>query len=212
MIETPSTPRETTMAHSMNSLLGPQSELDLRPDELVGEAYERIMREASSNSEQGRWFEHLFMTCVSDLPEFEITDIWPWRDWPDREAVTGRDGRDYGIDLVAELSSGERVAIQCKCYRPGHRVSKSDIDSFIAEARPRLVQPSMDNFDKRMDVRRRIVDQRPDTPGTSHRLPQLPRSHDQGIRHDSGTRTKTTSRRRDRCRLRRTEQRQSGPR
>ena len=124
------------MAHSMNSLLGPQSELDLRPDELVGEAYERILREASSNSEQGRWFEHLFMTCVRDLPEFEITGIWPWRDWPDREAVTGRDGRDYGIDLVAQLASGDLVAIQCKCYRPGHRVAKSDIDSFIAEARP----------------------------------------------------------------------------
>lgn len=124
------------MAYNTNPELDPQSQLDLRPDETVGEAYERVLREASSNSEQGRWFEHLFMTCVRDLPEFEITGIWPWRDWPDREAVTGRDGRDYGIDLVAELSSGERVAIQCKCYRPGHRVSKSDINSFIAEARP----------------------------------------------------------------------------
>ena len=124
------------MATGINSILDPQSELDLRPDETVRDAYERILREASSNAEQGRWFEHLFMTCVRELPEFEIVDIWPWRDWPDREAVTGRDGRDYGIDLVAELSSGERVAIQCKCYRPGHRVSKQDVDGFMAEARP----------------------------------------------------------------------------
>ena len=124
------------MAPNTNPELDPQSELDLRPDETVRDAYERILREASSNAEQGRWFEHLFMTCVRELPEFEIVDIWPWRDWPDREAVTGRDGRDYGIDLVAELSSGERVAIQCKCYRPGHRVSKQDVDGFMAEARP----------------------------------------------------------------------------
>lgn len=129
---------EKTMAQIMNPRLDPQSTLDLRPDETVGEAYERILREATSNSEQGRWFEHLFMTCVRELPEFEIanTKVWPWRDWPDREAVTGRDGRDYGIDLVAELKSGERVAIQCKCYKPGHRVARDDINSFIAEARP----------------------------------------------------------------------------
>ena len=129
---------EKTMAQSMNPRLDPQSTLDLRPDETVGEAYERILREATSNSEQGRWFEHLFMTCVRELPEFEIanTKVWPWRDWPDREAITGRDGRDYGVDLVAELTSGERVAIQCKCYRPGHRVARDDINSFIAEARP----------------------------------------------------------------------------
>ena len=123
------------MAIRNNLGLDPQSTLDLRDDETVGDAYERILREATSNSEQGRWFEHLFMTCVRELPEFEIEDIWPWRDWPDREAVTGRDGRDYGVDLVAELASGERVAIQCKCYRPGHKVSKDDVNSFIAEAR-----------------------------------------------------------------------------
>ena len=124
------------MATSTNPELHPQSTLDLRLNETVGEAYERILRDATSNAEQGFWFEHLFMTCVRELREFEIVNIWPWRDWPDREAVTGRNRRDFGIDLVAELASGDLVAIQCKCYRPGHRVSKQDIESFIAEARP----------------------------------------------------------------------------
>ena len=111
-----------------------QGEFDLRPDEVVGDVLERIFAEASSESEKGRWFEHLFMAVVKDNPDFDTAEIWPWRDWPNREAKTGLDGRDHGIDLVAELNDGSTVAIQCKCFAESHLVSKRDIDSFLAES------------------------------------------------------------------------------
>ena len=111
-----------------------QGEFDLRPDEFVGDVLDRIFAEASSESEKGRWFEHLFMAVVTDNPDFDTAEIWPWRDWPDREPQTGLDGRDHGIDLVAQLNDGTTVAIQCKCFAGSHSVSKRDIDSFLAES------------------------------------------------------------------------------
>lgn len=114
---------------------GPEQEaFDLRPDELVGDVLDRIFAEATSESEKGRWFEHLFMAVVADNPDFDATEIWPWRDWPDREKRTGLDGRDHGIDLVAQLNDGITVAIQCKCFSEAHLVSKRDVDSFLAES------------------------------------------------------------------------------
>ena len=114
-----------------------QTALDVRPSERVGNVLARIRREASSEAEKGRWFEHLFLATVRDNAEFDVADIWPWRDWPDRERLTGLDGRDQGIDLVAVQADGTLVAIQCKCYAEDAVLAKPDIDSFLAEsARP----------------------------------------------------------------------------
>ena len=110
----------------------PQPTLDLRRDQLIREPFERIFREAAGNEEQGRWLEHLFMAVARELPDFQVTDIWTWREWPDRLRLTGLDGRDTGIDLVAKLTNGSLVAVQCKCYASDHYVSKPDVDSFIS--------------------------------------------------------------------------------
>ena len=109
-----------------------QPTLDLRPDQRIRVPFERIFAEASTTSEKGRWFEHLFMAVARELPDFQVADIWTWREWPERLELTGLDGRDTGIDLVAKLTSGSLVAVQCKCYERSHRVSKPDVDSFIS--------------------------------------------------------------------------------
>ena len=109
-----------------------QPDLDVRPDQPIRVPFERIFEEAATPAEKGRWFEHLFMAVARDVPDFQVADIWPWREWPDRARLTGLDGRDIGIDLVAKLDSGALVAVQCKCYDRGHRVSKPDVDSFIS--------------------------------------------------------------------------------
>ena len=108
--------------------------MDVRPDERIGDIHARILAEASTAADQGMWFEHLFIAVAQEIPEFQVRDIWRWREWPEREKATGLDGRDIGIDLVAELNDGTIVAVQCKCYRESHKVSKSDIDSFINES------------------------------------------------------------------------------
>ena len=71
------------------------------------------------------------MRISKQEPEFEVNEIWRWSDWPDREELTGLDGRDFGIDLVAQTTSGEYVAIQCKCYEEKYTVRKGDVDSFL---------------------------------------------------------------------------------
>ena len=111
-----------------------QAQLDLRPSETMGEALARIRADSSSEREKGKWFETLARQCLAQEPTFEVEDIWTWRDWPEREALTGLDGRDMGIDLVARLHGGEWVAIQCKFYAEHRRISRNDIDRFLAES------------------------------------------------------------------------------
>ena len=107
---------------------------DIRKDQPIRVLYERIFEKAESADEKGEWFEHLFMAVASEIPDFEVEEIWTWKEWPDRERLTGKDGRDKGIDLVAKLVSGDLVAIQCKCYDRKHRISKPAVDSFVSES------------------------------------------------------------------------------
>ena len=67
---------------------------------------DRIREESRDEAEKGDWFEQLFMRVALQEPEFELVGIWRWPDWPEREALTGRDGRDIGLDLVARRTSG----------------------------------------------------------------------------------------------------------
>ena len=112
----------------------PQTTLDLRPSERVGDVLARIRREASSEAEKGAWFEQLFMATVRDNAEFDVAGVWRWRDWPERERLTGLDGRDHGIDLVAAQTDGTVVAVQCKCYAEDAVIGKAQVDSFLGES------------------------------------------------------------------------------
>ena len=108
-----------------------QISLDLAGRPTARAILDRIRSESRDESEKGRWFEQLFMRLALQQPEFEIDEIWRWPDWPEREALTGLDGRDMGVDLVARRTSGEWVAIQCKCYDDRHTLGKGEIDKFL---------------------------------------------------------------------------------
>ena len=110
---------------------GEQLSLDFVDYLVAGEVLEKIRKESRDETEKGRWFERLFMRVVKQSPELEIEGIWRWPDWPDREAETGLDGRDIGVDLVARRTSGEWVAIQCKCYDSKRTLPKGEIDKFL---------------------------------------------------------------------------------
>lgn len=84
---------------------------------------------ADSERMKGNYFEQLVGRYLErdgvQAPQYR--NVWLWRDWPDRD---GR--KDNGIDLVAERQDGGFTAIQCKFYAEGHRIQKSDVDSFIS--------------------------------------------------------------------------------
>ncbi len=112
-------------------MIEPQLALELHGPKTAGEILNRIRAESRDESEKGRWFEQLFMRVARQLPELEIDEIVRWADWAEREELTGLDGRDIGVDLVARRTNGDWVAIQCKCYDDRHRLGKGEIDKFL---------------------------------------------------------------------------------
>ncbi|MCY4527853.1 MAG: DEAD/DEAH box helicase family protein [Chloroflexi bacterium] len=108
-----------------------QLDLEFPGSPKAGDVLKRIREESRDESEKGRWFEQLFMRIAEQQRDFEIDQIWRWPDWPEREELTGLDGRDIGIDLVARRTSGERIAIQCKCYPDDQTIGKAEIDKFL---------------------------------------------------------------------------------
>ena len=82
---------------------------------LIGNEFERLMK---------RYF------CVDPLYKERFTAVYLWKEWA--ALHTEFDGVDIGIDLVARESDGGYCAIQCKCFSENTRVTKPQIDSFIA--------------------------------------------------------------------------------
>ena len=82
---------------------------------LIGNEFERLMKQYLS---------------VDPLYKERFTDVYLWKEWAANR--TEYDGVDIGIDLVARESNGEYCAIQCKCFAEDTRVTKPQIDSFIA--------------------------------------------------------------------------------
>ena len=82
---------------------------------LIGNEFERLMKQYLS---------------VDPLYKERFTDVYLWKEWA--ALRTEYDGVDIGIDLVARESNGEYCAIQCKCFAEDTRVTKPQIDSFVA--------------------------------------------------------------------------------
>lgn len=86
---------------------------------------------SDSERMKGNYFEQLvkqfLLTDGVHAPQYR--NVWLWKDWPDRNGQA-----DLGIDLVAEREDGGTTAIQCKFYAHGHRIQKSEIDSFMANS------------------------------------------------------------------------------
>ncbi len=79
---------------------------------------------------RGRQFERICKWYLQHAPEYRtlLRRVWLWDEWP------GRWGADSGIDLVAETQQGGLWAVQAKAYAADHDITKSDINSFLAES------------------------------------------------------------------------------
>jgi len=90
-------------------------------------------RQASrTERDKGTYFERLSVAFLENDPvqSEQYQEVKPFKEWAD---WYGWDGTDTGIDLVATLKDEEGfAAVQCKFYKPDHRISKADIDSFIS--------------------------------------------------------------------------------
>jgi superfamily II DNA or RNA helicase len=86
---------------------------------------------------RGKQFERLTKWWLTNTPvmpfaPLTITKLWLWDEWPDRP------GPDIGIDLVVELSDGSLGAVQAKCFDESADIPKSQLDSFISAASPKV--------------------------------------------------------------------------
>ncbi|SSZ40502.1 Hef nuclease [Bartonella grahamii] len=94
---------------------------------------EYYRQQAKSPRELGTLFENLIMAYLTKDPLHygRYEKVETYYEWAKEHE--GWNKNDIGIDLVAKLRHQEGyVAIQCKCYKADHQISKKDIDSFIA--------------------------------------------------------------------------------
>lgn len=94
--------------------------------------FDSFRENARTEREKGTYFERLCIAYLTHDPmQSEHYDaVLPWAEWAKEH---GWDGKDVGIDLVAKLRGEDGfVAIQCKFYDRSHKISKADIDSFLA--------------------------------------------------------------------------------
>lgn len=87
---------------------------------------------ARTERDKGTYFERLAIVYLTHDPlqREHYGRVQSFKAWASEH---GWDGRDTGIDLVAELLDGSGfAAIQCKFYDADYRIQKSDIDSFIS--------------------------------------------------------------------------------
>ena len=102
-----------------------------RQAQTAGETLKIIQQHSSSNARMGLAFEEVFSYIATRIPELEVKEIYKISEWPEAKEY-GLDGRDIGVDRVAILTSGEKVAIQCKCYAEDKDITKMDVRNFLS--------------------------------------------------------------------------------
>ena len=97
----------------------------------ANQVHAELRRLADSSHAQGKQFERVMVRYFRQAPLYrdKLRTVQLWDEWA---GVNDIDGRDVGIDLVAETHDGDQWAIQCKCYADTHTLQKRDIDSFLA--------------------------------------------------------------------------------
>ena len=101
----------------------------------IEEVLKTIDAKAGDNlSAKGTLFEDFVVKVLPHQKDYNIQTATRWKDWDNRQATTGKDAKDIGIDIIAHDTDGNLVAIQCKNFNPNTSVQKSDIDSFLNES------------------------------------------------------------------------------
>lgn len=96
------------------------------------ELLEKYRNAARSEREKGTYFEQLTKVWLETAPaqREQFSKVLTWAEFAREHRI---DGRDTGIDLVAQLadSPDDWCAVQCKFYAADYRIQKADIDSFF---------------------------------------------------------------------------------
>lgn len=99
---------------------------------------EQIRNQALSEREKGSQFEKLIQAWFLSDPKYDCSNVWLWEDFPTKDSLGSK---DLGIDLVLRTTDGEYWAVQCKFYAEDTMISKSDVDSFIANSNRSFTDP-----------------------------------------------------------------------
>ena len=98
-------------------------------DELI----DQVRTEVNGNRNQGTAFEKIVVSYLQNEPTYkhQFDEVWMLKDVPEEYGIPKK---DLGVDVVArDRNTGKLTAVQAKFYKDGHRVSKGDIDSFVAQ-------------------------------------------------------------------------------
>lgn len=116
------------------------------------EFLEALRKVSESEREKGSKFEEAMEVVLPQLPEYDFDKAWLWKNWPNREAVTGLDAKDEGIDLVARVTgTNDYWAVQCKFWNPKSTVGHRDLGTFYTASGKegfsgRLIITTTDNW------------------------------------------------------------------
>ncbi|MDE0309263.1 MAG: DEAD/DEAH box helicase family protein [Acidiferrobacterales bacterium] len=83
----------------------------------------------------GLWLEELVCDLGDQILEWDLKEVFPWDEWPDRTRIFGSSSSvDVGIDIVGVKNDSSLVAIQCKARSSGRDLRVSDIAPFRMSA------------------------------------------------------------------------------